>query len=103
MARSKNISFDTTITVNDEEVEVTVEGTWAAGSPARYYEKNGDPGSPPEDAEIEVRSIIGPDGKIDYDSLSDSDKEDIDAKMYQEGDEPDDFDDFYDEDEFPDI
>lgn len=92
---SRNFEFDTTITVNDEEIEVTVEGSYTPGYAGRWYAPNGDPGDPPEPAEVEVESITDSDGKTyDYDSLSDGEKERLDEKAQNEaesdidGDEP---------------
>lgn len=91
MARSKNIKFDTTITVGDTEIEVEVEGSWTAGHPGTMYARNGDPGDPPEGAEFEVDCITDSEGKeYEYDSLGDCDKDAIDAKGLTQGEDAED-------------
>lgn len=82
---SRNVTFDTTITVGDTEIEVEVEASYTPGYKGSFYAANGDPGDPPEPSEIEVDSITDENGKTyDYDSLSDVEKESIDAKICDE-------------------
>jgi hypothetical protein len=47
---------------SSEEVEVTVCGTFYAGSPSVMYLSNGDPGHPAEPDEVEILSATLPDG-----------------------------------------
>jgi hypothetical protein len=57
-----------------------VEFYYYPGSPGSMYKKNGDPGDPPEDEEVEVLSarIENSNGRDVYDELSDEDKGMID-------------------------
>lgn len=84
------VSFDATITVgDDEDVEVSVEADFTPGHPGTMYARNGDPGDPPEGAEVEITSITDGDGnEIEYDSLSSYDRERLDEKAYEKGNEP---------------
>ena len=93
--RTTNVTFEATVTVGEDEAEVTVEASCTPGFPGTMYARNGDPGDPPEPAEAEITSVSGPDGEIDFDSLSQTDQHSLYEKaleeagnQYQEDDHP---------------
>lgn len=82
-----NLNFSATIEIEDNEIEVDVEARYTPGNPGTWYRSNGDPGDPPEPAECDILSIIGPNGPIDYDDLSSANQTIIDEKAMEEGEE----------------
>lgn len=51
----RSIEYTIPWTINDQDIKVTVK--YHPGHPGSWYKKNGDPGDPPEDAEIEILSV----------------------------------------------
>lgn len=89
------VSFETTVTVGDNDVSVTVEANWTPGYSGCMYARNGDPGDPPESPETEITAILAESGTIAYDSLSAVDQNRLDVladekaaqqKQYRESD-----------------
>jgi hypothetical protein len=48
---------------SSKEVPVTVYYYYIPGDHGCFYQRNGDPGWPPEEPEIEIIGVTGPDGK----------------------------------------
>lgn len=40
------------------EIEVEVNGIFYAASPGSFYDRNGDPGDPPEPASFDIKNVI---------------------------------------------
>lgn len=55
---TSRISYESTIEINDEEIDVHVEADYRPGYAGTMYNRYGDPGDPPEPAEINVVSVI---------------------------------------------
>ena len=71
-------TIDTGVTLLDgEELDVVVTFVYTPPTPGRMYERNGDPGYPPEPAEVEVLRIQ------DYLSMKDIDISDVCALSIQ--------------------
>lgn len=73
--RGQTVSFETHVTIDECEIDVEVEAHVTPGFAGTMYRSNGDPGDPPESGEVEVMSVCGPDGEIEFESLSASDQE----------------------------
>jgi hypothetical protein len=72
------VKFNTTINIDDQDIEVEVEASVTGGSNGSYID-------PPEAPEIEVESITDNDGKTyQWDNLSESEQSAIDAKAMEE-------------------
>lgn len=56
MPNTQTVSFDSTLEINGEEIDVSVEAEVFAGAAATYWQPE-DPG------EIDIVSVKGPDGK----------------------------------------
>lgn len=57
-------------TVTYLETPVTVYFTYTPGTPGRMYLNNGDPGDPPEGAEVYIKSILDDDGEDYYGKIT---------------------------------
>lgn len=82
------VQFETVITTVDTETEcvehsVSVEANYYPGSPAVFYERNGDPGHPEEPDEVEVLKVTRKDNneELDWDSLPESVKEKLEEEV----------------------
>ena len=64
--------------VDDDDIEYIVEGYYSY-TPARYYDRYGDPGNPSE-SELEVEMITREDGYV----LSKSEKSYFEDRYYQQ-------------------
>lgn len=82
------ISFKTFLTLVDTEIEcvepdVQVEANYTPGRPAVMYLRNGDPGYPEEDDEVEVTKVVRLDTneELDWDSLSEANKDKLEEAV----------------------
>ena len=62
--KTKLFKRDVSVDVDGTEVIVTCEYTYSPGSPAVYYQRNGDPGWPAEGPELEVSSMKVKDSEV---------------------------------------
>jgi hypothetical protein len=76
-------TFETTITLDDIEVEVEVAYDFSPGSPGCMYKRNGDPGDPPEPDEVDITSICRCDTGAEVDP-GESDMERITERAFQD-------------------
>jgi hypothetical protein len=59
----ENQTYETTIDIiGGVEIDVIVTYNFTAGRAATMYDRNGDPGSPAEDSEVEILSVVWDDG-----------------------------------------
>ena len=56
-------SINTTIEINDEEIEVSVDFQFYPGDPGLWRYSNGDPGYPPTGPEVEIMFVTDKNGK----------------------------------------
>ena len=82
-----NVNFSMSINHNEDDIEVEIDADYSPGFAGSWYRNNGDPGDPPESAEITINSIMGDNGEIDYDSLSSYTKNCIEEKVQEKGEE----------------
>lgn len=84
MGRSRRLVSEQTIERDEGEIEITVEYTYEPGCPGQMYNRFGDPGDPPEPAEVDILSVTDNDGnKIE---LTDSERQRVEERLYEEGD-----------------
>lgn len=65
------------ITFENEEIEITVSYKYTSGTLGTMYNRNGDPGDPPEAAEVDIHTIKSSDGKDLTNSIPGDDDEKI--------------------------
>ena len=112
MGKGKEIKFETTVEVGENEVDVVVEATYTPGTPDVMYMRNGDPGYPgdppePEIVHVWAENALGEDVDIVH-QLDDKQIEKLSDIVCEKGDEalqdydgPEDEPDYWDDDICP--
>lgn len=80
-------SFDTTIELDEVEVEVTVDATYTPGKPDRMWTRHGDPGEQGYAAEAEILNVFGPHGLIPDKSIPEAVMEELYQTALMQGGE----------------